>query len=169
MSDFLIYGVCALLIVGAVAVTSIVKIIVKKVAEKNGKELSGTFKEYIFTPLSVSLASVSVYFWLKCGCSIDNSVFLKLFSALAGAVAPIIYLLLFQSTRKIAVRILNWIRSKIDVKKAAEVVISAAKDKEVDIGDIAGVVNTEESGKGQDTAGSASSFEDLVAQITKNK
>ncbi len=169
MSDFLIYGVCALLVIGAVAVTSIIKIIVKKVAEKNGKELSGTFKEYIFTPLSVSLASVSVYFWLKCGCSIDNSVFLKLFSALAGAIAPIIYLLLFQSTRKIAVKILNWIRSKINLKKAAEVVISAAKDKEVNIDDLAGVVKTEESGKGQDAAEGSSNFEDLVAQITKNK
>lgn len=187
MNNIVIYGVCVLLVILSVAITSLIKIIVVKVAEKNGKTLSGTQKEYILTPLAVSIASLSVYFWLKSGCEITNMTFIKLVSALAGAVAPIIYLLLFQSTRKIGLKIIRWIKEKIDVKKAIKAAADYAAGKEVDAEDFDKILKTgvhipkteaaapmavgmdaEETPKSKESS-EQTEFDKLVTKITKSE
>lgn len=137
------YGVCLALVIAAVAITSLIKYVVKAICEKCGKPLSSTMKEYIFTPLAVSLAGLGVYFWLRNGCEIQSESFIYLVSALAGTLTTIVYLAVFQPTRKIAVKIVQWISQKIDLRKAAQLLKEANANKDVDLGDIAGVVKTQ--------------------------
>lgn len=140
--DIIMYGVCLALVIAAVAITSLIKY-VKAICEKCGKPLSSTMKEYIFTPLAVSLAGLGVYFWLRNGCEIQSESFIYLVSALAGTLTTIVYLAVFQPTRKIAVKIVQWISQKIDLRKAAQLLKEANANKDVDLGDIAGVVKTQ--------------------------
>ena len=72
--DIIMYGVCLALVIAAVAITSLIKYAVKAICEKCGKPLSSTMKEYIFTPLAVSLAGLGVYFWLRNGCEIQSEL-----------------------------------------------------------------------------------------------
>lgn len=138
--DIIMYGVCLALVIAAVAITSLIKYAVKAICEKCGKPLSSTMKEYIFTPLAVSLAGLGVYFWLRNGCEIQSESFIYLVSALAGTLTTIVYLAVFQPTRKIAVKIVQWISQKIDLRKAAQLLKEANANKDIDLGDIAGVV-----------------------------
>lgn len=141
--DIIMYGVCLALVIAAVAITSLIKYAVKAICEKCGKPLSSTMKEYIFTPLAVSLAGLGVYFWLRNGCEIQSESFIYLVSALAGTLTTIVYLAVFQPTRKIAAKIVQWISQKIDLRKAAQLLKEANANKDVDLGDIAGVVKTQ--------------------------
>ena len=61
----LLYGVCAAISIASVALTSIIKIIVCAIAQKNGKDVSGNVKEYVFTPIAILLAGFGCYFWLN--------------------------------------------------------------------------------------------------------
>ena len=51
----LLYGVCAAISIASVALTSIIKIVVCAIAKRNGKDVSGNVKEYVFTPIAILL------------------------------------------------------------------------------------------------------------------
>ena len=61
----LLYGVCAAISIVAVALTSLIKIIVCAIAQKYGKDISGNVKEYVFTPIAIIIAGLGCYFWVN--------------------------------------------------------------------------------------------------------
>ena len=119
----LLYGVCAAISIVAVALTSLIKIIVCAIAQKYGKDISGNVKEYVFTPIAIIIAGLGCYFWVnKVSPEMGAEQFI-LTIAVFSLATMLIYLMLFQSTRKIAVAIFN----AIVQKKGLEPVVDAVQ------------------------------------------
>ena len=127
----LLYGVCAAISIASVALTSIIKIIVCAIAQKNGKDVSGNVKEYVFTPIAILLAGFGCYFWLnKISPEMGEEQFIMTIGTFS-LVTMLVYLMLFQSTRKIAKAIFNAIvkRSELEpVVDAVQTVINGSAE-----------------------------------------
>lgn len=120
----LLYGVCAAISVAAVGVTSIIKIVVCAIAKRAGKDVSGNVKEYVFTPIAILLAGLGIYIWLDRFMGITNDAQFIL-TVLCGSFATmVIYWLIFQPTRKLAVAIIHAVAKKTN----AEPIIDAIEE-----------------------------------------
>ena len=120
----LLYGVCAAISIASEALTSIIKIVVCAIAKKNGKDVSGNVKEYVFTPIAILFAGLGCYFWLiKISPEMGEQQFIMTIAAFSLA-TMLIYLMLFQSTRKIASAIFNALVKKANLDPVVEVVQS---------------------------------------------
>lgn len=125
----LLYGVCAAISVAAVAVTSLLKIIVCAIARRCGKSLSGNAKEYIFTPIALLLAAGALYVWLERFMLVEDEQLFILITSLFSVGTMLIYWLLFQPTRKAAWGVIRMIARCFNVEPAvdaAKEVMSAA-------------------------------------------
>ena len=120
----LLYGVCAAISIASVALTSIIKIVVCAIAKRNGKDVSGNVKEYVFTPVAILFAGLGCYLWLiKLSPEMGEQQFIMTIAAFSLA-TMLIYLMLFQSTRKIASAIFNALVKKANLDPVVEVVQS---------------------------------------------
>lgn len=122
--QFLLYGVCLAISIGAVAITSILKIIACAVARRCGKTLSGNVKEYIFTPIALLLAAGALYLWLDRFMRIQDEQLFILLIVCFSVGTMLIYWLLFQPTRKAAKGIIRAIAQYFH----AEPIVNAAQD-----------------------------------------
>lgn len=126
----LLYGVCAAISIASVALTSIIKIVVCAIAQRNGKDVSGNVKEYVFTPIAILFAGLGCYFWLvKISPEMGEQQFIMTIAAFSLA-TMLIYLMLFQSTRKIASAIFNALVKKANLEPVVEVVQSVINGAE---------------------------------------
>ena len=105
--QFLLYGVCAAISVVAVAVTSLLKIIVCAIAKRCGKSLSGNVKEYLFTPIAILLAAGGEYLWLEVFMHFEDEQVFILLTVCFSIATMLIYWLLFQPTRKAEVNLIR--------------------------------------------------------------
>lgn len=124
MNTAMVWGVYGAIIVVAVAVTSCIKLIVKKC---NGGEV-GTAWEYVLSVISLALAGGGAVAWLYYYAGFawaDISVL----ASLAGTATYIVYLLLFQSTRKAGLALLARIATKREEKKEEEETQSEAVEE----------------------------------------
>lgn len=129
--QILLYGVCLAISVSAVLVTSVIKFIVNGIAKKCGHSLSGNVKEYIFAPMAILLAATGLYFWLDkfCKMSFDERFILIIILFSIGTM--VLYLLLFQPTRKFAMKIVRVIAQHFKVPAMVEVVKDVLSEAEI--------------------------------------
>lgn len=129
--QIVLYGVCLAISVAAVAVTSLIKLIVCKIANKCGRKLSGSIKEYIFTPLAIILAAAGLYLWLYkfCKMGFDEKFILTVACFSFGTM--VLYLLLFQPTRKFAMKIIRSLAQHFKVPDMVEVVKDVFSEAEI--------------------------------------
>lgn len=120
--DIIMYGVCAAISIAAVAITSIVKLIVCSIAKKMKKDVSSNAKEYLFTPLALVLSAIGLYIWLDRFVNLENDEKFILIVACFSVGTMLIYWLLFQPTRKIAQAIIRAIISRSKIKPAIDAV-----------------------------------------------
>lgn len=127
--QFLLYGVCAAISVVAVAVTSLLKIIVCAIAKRCKKSLSGNVKEYLFTPIAILLAAGGEYLWLDMFMHLeDEQVFILLIVCFSIA-TMLIYWLLFQPTRKAAVNLIRAVMKRGQFAPIVDAVEQSGLDK----------------------------------------
>ncbi len=130
----LLYGVCGAITIGAVAVTSIMKLIVCAIARRCGKSLSGNVKEYIFTPIALLLAAGALYVWLDRFMRIQDEQLFILLIVCFSVGTMLIYWLLFQPTRKVATSIIRaivkYFHAEQIVDAAQEVLSNGDKPRE---------------------------------------
>ena len=129
--QIVLYGVCLAISVAAVAVTSFIKLIVGKVANKCGRKLSGSIKEYIFTPLAIILAATGLFFWLYKFCKMSFDEKFILIVACFSFGTMVLYLLLFQPTRKFAMKIIRSLAQHFKVPDMVEVVKDVLSEAEI--------------------------------------
>lgn len=129
--QFIFYGVCFAISFAAVAITSLVKLIVCGIARKCGKDLSGNAKEYIFTPLAIILAAAGVFVWLDKFCQIAFDEKFILTVVCFGVGTMLVYLLLFQPTRKFAVKIVKALLKHVKVPDVVETVKNTLAEAEI--------------------------------------
>lgn len=135
--DIIIYGVCAAISIAAVAITSIVKLIVCSIAKKMKKDVSSNAKEYLFTPLALVLSAIGLYIWLDRFVNLENDEKFILIVACFSVGTMLIYWLLFQPTRKIAQAIIRAIISRSKIKPAVDAVDQILADSSVENSDSA--------------------------------
>lgn len=124
MNYGLIYGVYAAIVVAAIGITSCVKLIVKKCSAQG----MSTLWEYILSIISFVLAAGGAFCWLYFFGGYTSVPYFCVMCALAGTSTYIIYLLLFQSTRKAGLALIHKITSKITGKEIADTIAQTAKD-----------------------------------------
>ncbi len=129
--QIVLYGVCLAISVAAVAVTSFIKLIVGKIANKCGRKLSGSIKEYIFTPLAIILAATGLFFWLYKFCKMSFDEKFILIVACFSFGTMVLYLLLFQPTRKFAMKIIRSLAQHFKVPDMVEVVKDVLSEAEI--------------------------------------
>lgn len=120
--DIIMYGVCAAISIAAVAITSIVKLIVCSIAKKRKKDVSSNAKEYLFTPIALVLSAIGVYIWLDRFVRLENDERFILIVACFSIGTMLVYWLLFQPTRKLAKAIIRAIVNKSKLKPAVDAV-----------------------------------------------
>jgi len=129
--QILLYGVCTAISFAAVAVTSFIKLIICGIAKKCGKDLSGNVKEYIFTPMAILIAAAGLFFWLDkfCKMAFDEKFILIMVCFSIGTM--LLYLLLFQPTRKLAMRIIRAIAKHFKLPTVVETVKDVLTEAEI--------------------------------------
>ncbi len=129
--QILLYGVCLAISFGAVAVTSFIKLIVSSIAKKCGHDLSGNVKEYIFAPMAIIIAAAGLYMWLDkfFKMNFDEKFILIIVCFSVGTM--LLYLLLFQPTRKFAMKMIRSIANIFKVPAVVEVVKDVLAEAEV--------------------------------------
>lgn len=135
--DIIMYGVCAAISIAAVAITSIVKLIVCSIAKKMEKDVSSNAKEYLFTPLALVLSAIGLYIWLDRFVNLENDEKFILIVACFSVGTMLIYWLLFQPTLKIAQAIIRAIISRSKIKPAVDAVDQILADSSVENSDSA--------------------------------
>lgn len=122
--QILLYGGCLAISFAAVSITSFIKLIVSGIAKKCGGGLSGNVKEYIFAPMAIIIAAAGLFFWLDkyIKMTFDEKFILILACFSVGTM--LLYLLLFQPTRKFAMSIIRAIAQHFKVHE----VVAAVKD-----------------------------------------
>ncbi len=128
--QLLLYGVCAAIAFGAVAITSLIKVIVCAIAKRCGGDLSGNIKEYVFTPLAIGLAAAGLYIWLDRYIGMKNDDTFILTIVLFSVGTMVIYWLLFQPTRKFASAIIRAVAKKTHTEPIVDVVETFIDGKE---------------------------------------
>ena len=130
--QMLMYGVCAAISVAAVAVTSVVKLAACAIAKRAGKDISGNVKEYVFTPTALLLAAMGIYLWLEYGMRLHDEQLFILLVVCFSLATMLVYWLLFQPTRKLAVAIVHAVAKRMNaepVVDAIEGIIGEAEDE----------------------------------------
>ena len=122
----LLYGVCAAISVAAVAVTSVIKLVACAIAKKAGKDISGNVKEYVFTPMAIILAALGLYIWLEKFMHVENEAQFVLIVLCFSFATMVIYWLIFQPTRKLALAVIHAIAKKANAEPVLDVVESVA-------------------------------------------
>lgn len=102
----LIYGIYAAIIIVAIALTSCIKLLVKHFTELN------TMWEYILSLVSLVLAAGGAFLWLYFYGGFTSWEYLTVMCTLAGTSTYIVYLLIFQSTRKLGLALIAKIFNK---------------------------------------------------------
>lgn len=127
----LLYVVCSAISFGAVVVTSLVKLIISSIAKKCGRDLSGNVKEYIFAPMAILIAASGLYVWLDKFCRLlfDEKFILILVCFSVGTM--LLYLMLFQPTRKFAMKIIQIIAKTFKVPEIVNKVKDALTETEI--------------------------------------
>lgn len=138
MNYGLIYGIYACIIVAAIGVTSCVKLIVKRVAKEN----IGTLWEYLLSIISFVLAAGGSFLWLYFYGQFTSAGYYCVMCLLAGTSTYIIYLLLFQSTRKAGLALIKAITSRVTGKEFTDAIASTAKTGEATAETVATVTET---------------------------
>lgn len=139
----LLYGVCAVITLAAVLLTSLIKVCVCAALKKGGG-LSGTAKEYLFTPIAITLAASGVFFWLVKGLKIVDVEFIVLCTAAFSVATMFFYWLIFQPTRKLAVKLITIISERVRLKELAEVLKEVAETgKDVTKEDLQSIAKTD--------------------------
>ena len=160
MYQLKLYGVCALIAFAAVLITSLIKLAVSALAKKAGKKLSGAAKEYLFTPIAILLSGGGVLLWLTRGLRLTDAEFIILCSAAFAVATMFLYWLIFQPTRKLAVKLITIVAERVRLKELAETLKEAADGKDVTKEDLQSIAKTDESEKPSTTADQA--FHDAV-------
>ena len=138
----LLYGVCAGITLAAVLLTSFIKVCVCAALKKVGG-LSGTAKEYLFTPIALISAAAGVFFWLVKGLQIVDLEFIVLCTSAFSVATMFFYWLIFQPTRKFAVKLFTIISERVRLKELAETLKEAATGKDVTHEDLQSIAKTD--------------------------
>ncbi|MDE7438975.1 MAG: hypothetical protein K2N23_00440 [Clostridia bacterium] len=129
--QILLYSVCSAISFASVVLTSIIKQIVAAIAKRCGRDLSGNVKEYIFAPMAILFASAGLYLWLDkfCKLAFDEKFILIVSCFSVGTM--LLYLLLFQPTRKFAMRVIRSLAKSFKVHEVVEVVKDVLAEAEM--------------------------------------
>ena len=112
--------ICLAIVIVAVLITSLIKVIIKKVAKNNGEELNLEKLEYLFAAISSILSAVGVFWFLRFGLGVtDVNVLVKNTGLYAGS-AQAVYLFIVQLVRKGGKGLLNAIRNIFIKVKASK-------------------------------------------------
>lgn len=112
--------ICLAIVIVAVLITSLIKVIIKKVAKNNGEELNLEKLEYLFAAISFILSAVGVFWFLRFGLGVtDANVLVKNTGLYAGS-AQAVYLFIVQLVRKGGKGFLNAIRNIFIKVKASK-------------------------------------------------
>lgn len=112
--------ICLAIVITAVLITSLIKVIIKKVAKNNGEELNLEKLEYLFAAISFILSAVGVFWFLRFGLGVtDVNVLVKNTGLYAGS-AQAVYLFIVQLVRKGGKGLLNAIRNIFIKVKASK-------------------------------------------------
>ncbi len=159
-----LYGVCALLAVAAVFLTSLVKIAFVAILKRAGKKMPGTAKEYIFTPIAILTSASGVFLWLTKGLFLTDVEFIILCTGAFAVSTMFVYWLLFQPTRKLAVKLISIIAERVRLKELAQTFKEVADGKDIDQKDLQSIAKTDGEAP-QTTADQA--FHDAVNALKK--
>ena len=100
MPEWVTALICIAIVVVAILITSLVKVIMKKVAENNGGELDCKKWEYLFATISLLLSAAGVFCFLRFFVNItDVNTLCKITGSYAGC-AQTVYLFIVQLIRK---------------------------------------------------------------------
>lgn len=92
--------ICLAIVIVAVLITSLIKLILKKVAKSNGEDIDCDKLEYLFAAISFILSAVGVFWFLRFGLGVtDVNVLVKNTGLYAGC-AQAVYLFIVQLIRK---------------------------------------------------------------------
>lgn len=139
----LLYGVCAVITLAAVLLTSLIKVCVCA-AFKKGGGLSGTAKEYVFTPIALLSAAAGVFWWLTQGLKLTDVEFIVLCTGAFSVATMFFYWLIFQPTRKLAVKLITIISERVRLKELAETLKEVASGKDLTQEDLQSIAKTDE-------------------------
>ncbi|HIY96470.1 MAG TPA: hypothetical protein H9729_02160 [Candidatus Borkfalkia excrementigallinarum] len=170
--EVLLYSVCAGIAIAAVAITSIIKLIVCSIANKMGKDVSGNAKEYIFTPIALVIAALGLYIWLDKFIRLENEEQFVLIVAAFSVGTMLIYWLLFQPTRKLVKKILSLLK-KTELKPAVEFVENLvestedAKQEQTSVDGLQSNAKNESKKTSLSAANAADSLREMVETLKK--
>lgn len=100
MPEWVTALICMAIVVVAILITSLVKVIMKKVAKNNGGELNCDKYEYLFAAISLLLSAAGVFCFLRFYVGVtDVNVLLKNTGLYAGCTQAV-YLFIVQLIRK---------------------------------------------------------------------
>ena len=120
MPEWLTALICLSIVIVAILITGLIKVIMKKAAERKGEELDCKKYEYLFAAISLLLSAAGVFCFLKFAAKItDMNLILKATISYAGLVQTV-YLFIVQLIRKGWVGIVNGIKNLINKTKDSE-------------------------------------------------
>lgn len=147
-----LYGVCAIIAFCAVLITSLLKLTAAGLAKKCGKTLSGAAKEYVFTPIAILLSGGGVFIWLTRWLCLTDAEFIILCTAAFAIATMFLYWLVFQPTRKLAVKLASIIAERVRLKELAETLKEAAAGNDVSKEDLQLIAKSDEADKPKPSA-----------------
>lgn len=100
MPEWVTALICVAIVIVAILITSLVKLIMKKVAKNNGGELDCKKWEYMFAAISLLISAVGVFCFLKFFANVtDINTLVKTTALYAGSVQSV-YVFVVQLIRK---------------------------------------------------------------------
>ncbi|MBQ8323238.1 MAG: hypothetical protein IJX91_04655 [Clostridia bacterium] len=138
-----LYGVSAVIAFCAVLITSLIKLVTSAIVKKRGKEIPSAVKEYIFTPLAIVLSGGGVFIWLTRWMGIKDAEFIILCTVSFAIATMFLYWLIFQPTRKLAVKLMKIVAERVRLKELAETLKAAADGKDVTKEDLQSIAKTD--------------------------
>lgn len=147
-----LYGVCAIITFCAVLITSLIKVVAAGIAKKCGKALPGAAKEYVFTPIAITLSGGGVFIWLTRWLCLKDAEFIILCTSAFAIATMFLYWLVFQPTRKLAVKLATIIAERVRLKELAETLKEATEGKDVTKEDLHSIAKSNEAEKPKPSA-----------------
>ena len=100
MPDYAVALICIAIVIVAILISSLIKVIMKKVAKNNGGELDCEKWEYLFAAISLILSAAGVFCFLRFYVGVtDVNILIKITGLYAGCTQTI-YLFIVQLVRK---------------------------------------------------------------------
>lgn len=100
MPDYAVALICIAIVIVAILISSLIKVIMKKVAKNNGGELDCEKWEYLFAAISLILSAAGVFCFLRFYVGVtDVNILIKNTGLYAGCTQTI-YLFIVQLVRK---------------------------------------------------------------------